>query len=118
MSPTSTVLAYSVWLSSLYRKFGFAEKSTLHILWTLLFGLIASLWVVQGIRAGIGMARLPWLRDAPPLPPGHAPIVSVIFAARDEAEKLPAAIETLFAQNYPRFYFFSVHYRSQAQNFP
>ena len=25
------------------------------------------LWIVQGIRAGIGMARLPWLSDAPPI---------------------------------------------------
>jgi cellulose synthase/poly-beta-1,6-N-acetylglucosamine synthase-like glycosyltransferase len=103
MSPTSNVLAYNVRPSSLYRKFGLAENLTLHIFWTVLFGLIASLWVIQGIRAGFGMARLPWLSDAPPLPPGDAPLVSVIFAARDEAEKLPGALETLLAQDYPRF---------------
>src|ERR1700686_3838671 len=113
MSPTSAVLAYSVRLSSPYRKFGLAEYSTLHTLWILLFGLIASLWVIQGIRAGVGMARLPWLSDAPALPPGGAPLVSVIFAARDEAEKLPGAIATLLAQDYPRFEVVAVNDRSQ-----
>jgi GT2 family glycosyltransferase len=37
----------------------------------------------------------------------------VIFAARDEAEKLPAAIETLFAQDYPNFEVIAVNDRSQ-----
>ncbi len=87
----------------------------MYIFWTVLFGLIASLWVVQGTRAGIGMARLPSLSDAPPLSPGNAPSVSVIFAARDEAEKLPGAIETLLAQDYPRFEVVAVNDRSRDQ---
>ena len=94
-------------------KIGHAENSTLHIFWIVLFGLIASLWVIQGIRAGFGMARLPWLSDAPPLSLDGAPPVSVIFAARDEAEKLPGAIETLLAQDYPRFEVVAVNDRSQ-----
>jgi hypothetical protein len=94
---------------------GPAENSTLHIFWIVLFGLIASLWVIQGIRAGFGMARLPWLSDAPPISADGAPLVSVIFAARDEAEKLPAAIETLLAQDYPRFEVVAVNDRSQDQ---
>jgi hypothetical protein len=61
------------------------------------------------------MARLPWLSDAPPLPSGGAPLVSVIFAARDEAEKLPGAIETLLAQDYPQFEVVAVNDRSQDQ---
>src|SRR5258708_9656701 len=61
------------------------------------------------------MARLPWLSDAPPLPPGDSPLVSVIFAARDEAEKLHRAIETLLAQDYPRFEVVAVNDRSQDQ---
>src|SRR3977135_1697750 len=115
MSPAFAVLAYRVRLALPYRKFGPAEYSILHIFWILLFGLIASLWVVQGIRAGFGMARLPWLSDAPPLPPGDAPLISVIFAARDEAEKLPGALETLLAQDYPRFEVIGVNDRSQDQ---
>ncbi len=91
------------------------EISTLHISWIVLFGLIALLWIVQGIRAGIGMARLPWLSDAPLLSSDGAPLLSVIFAARDEAEKLPGAIETLLAQDYPRFEIVAVDDRSQDQ---
>ncbi len=87
----------------------------MHTFWTVLFGLIASLWVIQGTRAGFGMARLPWLSDAPPLSPGNAPSVSVIFAARDEVEKLPGAIETLLAQDYPRFEVVAVNDRSRDQ---
>ena len=87
----------------------------MHTFWTVLFGLIASLWVIQGTRAGFGMARLPWLSDAPPLSPGNAPSVSVIFAARDEVEKLPGAIETLLAQDYLRFEVVAVNDRSRDQ---
>jgi glycosyltransferase involved in cell wall biosynthesis len=39
----------------------------------------------------------------------------VIFAARDEAEKLPGAIETLLAQDYPKFEVVAVNDRSQDQ---
>ena len=47
--------------------------------------------------------------------PQDAPLVSIIFAARDEAEKLPAAIETLLAQDYPRFEVIAVNDRSTDQ---
>ena len=97
------------------QKIHLTESSTLHIFWTFLFGLIASLWVIQGIRAGFGMARLPWLSEAPPHPSDGAPLVSVIFAARDEAEKLPAALRTLLAQDYPQFEVVAVNDRSQDQ---
>src|SRR5271168_5059853 len=64
------------------------------------------------MRASIGMARLPWLSDVSPLSSGSAAMISVIFAARDEAEKLPAAIATLLAQDYPRFEVIAVNDRS------
>jgi glycosyltransferase involved in cell wall biosynthesis len=84
----------------------------LHILWIILFSLIAFLWIVQGIRAGLGMARLPWLSNVTPIAAQDAPLVSIIFAARDEAEKLPAAMKTLLAQDYPRFEIIAVNDRS------
>jgi hypothetical protein len=84
----------------------------LHTFFIVLFSSIASLWIVQGIRAIIGMARLPWLSDVAPIDSQGAPPVSIIFAARDEAEKLPAAIETLLAQDYPRFEVLAVNDRS------
>ena len=58
------------------------------------------------------MARLPWLSDVNPIASRDAPFISIIFAARDEAEKLPAAIETLLAQDYPQFEVVAVNDRS------
>ena len=87
----------------------------MHTFLIVLFSLIAFLWIVQGIRAGFGMARLPWLSDVAPMISGDAPFVSIIFAARDEAEKLPAALETLLAQDYPRFEIVAVNDRSTDQ---
>jgi GT2 family glycosyltransferase len=58
------------------------------------------------------MARLPWLSEVMPHDSANAPLVSIIFAARDEAEKLPAAIETLLAQDYPKFEVVAVNDRS------
>jgi hypothetical protein len=87
----------------------------LHIFWIAVFGLVASLWVIQGIRASIGMARLPWLSDVSPLSSTSTPMISVIFAARDEAEKLTAALATLLAQDYPSFEVIAVNDRSQDQ---
>ncbi len=89
-----------------------ADNLHLHNFWTILFGLVASLWIVQGFRATLGMARLPWLSDFSPNVSEDAPLVSIIFAARDEAEKLPAAIATLLAQDYPRFEIVAVNDRS------
>jgi hypothetical protein len=85
----------------------------LHFFWTAFFGLVASLWILQGTRAAFGMGRLPWLSNSPPMAAGAAPPVSVIFAARDEAEKLPGALETLLAQDYPQFEIVAVNDRSQ-----
>jgi glycosyltransferase involved in cell wall biosynthesis len=87
----------------------------LHTFWILFFGLIAGLWIVQAIRAGFGMARLPWLSDVAPADTQDSPPVSIIFAARDEAEKLPAAIATLLAQDYPCFEVVAVNDRSTDQ---
>jgi GT2 family glycosyltransferase len=61
------------------------------------------------------MAGLPWLSDTPPLASPDPPFVSVIFAARDEAEKLPAAIETMLGQDYSRFEVVAVNDRSSDQ---
>ncbi|MGD0907519.1 MAG: glycosyltransferase family 2 protein [Candidatus Acidiferrales bacterium] len=85
----------------------------MHFFWVSLFGLIAFLWIIQGLRAGFGMAGLPWLSDIVPLPSAGAPMISIIFAARDEEEKLPAALQTLLAQKYSRFEILAVNDRSQ-----
>jgi glycosyltransferase involved in cell wall biosynthesis len=85
----------------------------LHFFWTALFGAIALAWVVQAMRATIGMRRVPELRDSLPAADEDCPPISVIFGARDEAEKLPSALATLLAQDYPRYEVIAVNDRSQ-----
>ncbi len=83
----------------------------------LLLGTIAVLWVVQGARALLGMAKLPRLADVAPLPDSDCPSVSILVAARDEAAKLPQALPTLLAQDYPRYEVIAVHDRSRDATF-
>ncbi len=77
------------------------------------FVLIALFWAVQGTRVVRGMARLPSLNDAPLLEDGRYPRVSILVAARNEATKLPAALTTLLAQDYPNYEVIMVNDRSQ-----
>ncbi len=84
----------------------------MHFLWTSLFGSIALLWLVQGIRTVRGMNRLPWLAKVKPLVDAECPSISVLLAARNEAEKLPAALSSMLAQDYPRYEVIAVDDRS------
>jgi len=85
----------------------------LHYFWIALFGAIAAAWIVQAGRAAIGMSRVPRLRDSLPAADDDCPLISVIFGARDEAEKLAPALATLLAQDYPRYEVIAVNDRSQ-----
>jgi len=85
----------------------------LHFFWTALLGCIAAFWVIQGTRTVHGMSRLPRLANVTPSPEADCPYISVIFAARNEAEKLSGALETLLAMDYPRYEVVGVDDRSQ-----
>jgi Glycosyl transferase family 2 len=85
----------------------------LHILWIAYFGLIAACTLTGVALCGIGLRRLPWLKDIDAPRRDHAPFISVIFAARDEAEKLPAALPTILAQDYSDFEVIAVNDRSR-----
>ena len=87
--------------------------SFLHLFWTLLFGLMAFFWIVQGARIAYGGLRLPWIKDFAPAADRDCPSVSLIFAARDEEEKLPRALGTLACIDYPRLEIIGVDDRSQ-----
>ncbi len=70
------------------------------------FGLIFSLfvaafWVFTDFRAAYGARKLPWIKDFAPAENRACPSISLIFAARDEEEKLPVALATLAALDYP-----------------
>jgi glycosyltransferase involved in cell wall biosynthesis len=78
-----------------------------------LFGLIALFWAFRGLRVAYGALRLPWIKDFAPAADRDCPRISLIFAARDEEEKLSAALATLTAINYPDLEIIAVNDRSQ-----
>jgi glycosyltransferase involved in cell wall biosynthesis len=59
------------------------------------------------------MSRLPKIEDSSPLPLADCPRVSIIFAARDEAEKLSGALATLLAQDDTNYEVVAVDDRSR-----
>jgi glycosyltransferase involved in cell wall biosynthesis len=83
-----------------------------HILLTFALGVVAVVWMVQSMRAGIGMMRLPRLERIPPLTNESCPRISIIFAGRDESEKLPAALQTMLSLDYPDYEVIAVNDRS------
>ncbi len=80
---------------------------------TVLLGIIALGWVIQLARVGRGMSRLPRLGDFAPLPDAECPSVSLLVAGRDEAEKLPRALESLAQLDYPKLEIVAVNDRSK-----
>nr|HEV7952544.1 glycosyltransferase [Candidatus Acidoferrales bacterium] len=88
------------------------EKIKLYIGLTITLAIPALLWVIQSVRAGIGMMKLPRVERFAPLEKSKCPRVSIMFAARDEAEKLPAALTSLLALDYPDYEVIAVDDRS------
>jgi glycosyltransferase involved in cell wall biosynthesis len=77
------------------------------------FGFIALFWVTHGLRVAYGATRLPWVKDFTPTCDAECPRISILFAARDEEEKLPAALATLMEIDYPNLEVIAVDDRSQ-----
>jgi len=85
----------------------------MHFLGIALFGIVALFWLTYGLRVAYGAIRLPWVKDFPPAPDAECPRISILFAARDEEEKLPAALATLMQIDYPGLEVVAVDDRSQ-----
>jgi len=84
----------------------------LHLFWTGLLALIVLAWIFQITVIARGVASLPWLSEITPLEDANAPSVSILFAARDEARKLPEALESFLALDYPNYEVIAVDDRS------
>jgi glycosyltransferase involved in cell wall biosynthesis len=84
----------------------------MHLSGLLLFGCIAFFWLTHGLRVAYGAFRLPWLRDFAPAGDAECPRISLLFAARDEEEKLPGALATLMEIDYPNLEVIAVDDRS------
>src|SRR5215470_2714179 len=82
----------------------------MHLISLLLFSLIFLFWILQGLRIGRGALRLPHLENHEPC--SSCPSISLIFAARDEQEKLPQALATLAEIDYPALEIIAVNDRS------
>jgi cellulose synthase/poly-beta-1,6-N-acetylglucosamine synthase-like glycosyltransferase len=104
----------------------------LHWFWTGLLAFIALGWLYAAIDLARGALVIPALRQSQkqirppesgrykvnPLPdstndPGGLPSISILFSALDEAEKLPAALATFLAQDYPDYEVIAVDDRSE-----
>ena len=69
----------------------------------LLFGFIAIFWLTYGLRVVWSAVKLPRLRQSAPAGDAECPSLSVLFAARDEEEKLAEALHTFLELDYPNF---------------
>jgi glycosyltransferase involved in cell wall biosynthesis len=74
----------------------------MHIFGLGLFLLIAAFWIFHGLETAYGARKLPRMKAVVPASDEECPSISLLLAARDEEAKLPAAIETLAALDYPR----------------
>src|SRR5271155_5246306 len=77
-----------------------------------LLAITAFFWVCYGMRIAYGAIRLPWVKDFAPAPDAECPRISLLFAARDEEQKLPAALASLAAIDYPNLEIIAVDDRS------
>jgi glycosyltransferase involved in cell wall biosynthesis len=84
----------------------------MHFFGLILCGFIASFWVFYGLHIAFGALHLPIIKDIPPASDTDCPSMSILLAARDEEEKLPAALATLMEIDYPSLEVVAVDDRS------
>ncbi len=84
----------------------------MHIFWAVLLGLIAFLWTIQSIQIARGIGLVPHLKDVVPADGPNLPKISILVAARDEARKLPQALASFLALDYPDYEVVAVNDRS------
>ena len=75
----------------------------MHIFEIFITAIVALAWIATVIDLAIGVRKMPWLDDVEPLDDDRCPPVSILFAGRDEAEKMPGAVETMLSLDYPRY---------------
>jgi cellulose synthase/poly-beta-1,6-N-acetylglucosamine synthase-like glycosyltransferase len=87
-------------------------KIDLHIFATSWFALTAIFWIVSTVMTYFGMNSIPSLAAIAPFAGPDFPRISILFAARDEAEKMPAALASLLKLDYPNYEVIAVDDRS------
>ena len=84
----------------------------MQILFTIVLGAAACAWVILGTQLLAGIRRMPGIASATPLPDAALPSVSILFSARDEAEKMPTALRSMLTLDYPKYDVIAVDDRS------
>jgi glycosyltransferase involved in cell wall biosynthesis len=84
-----------------------------HYLGLVFAALSAVFWIFHALPVAGNILRLPRIKDSVPALDSECPRVSLIFAARDEQEKLPSALATLVSIDYPDLEIIGVDDRSQ-----
>ena len=84
----------------------------MHVFLLVLMALAVVFWTFSGIRVARGLFGIPWMKDFAPAKDEDCPRISLLFAARDEEEKLPAALATMAAIDYPGLEIVAVDDRS------
>lgn len=85
----------------------------MHLLGLCLLGFVALFWLLYGNWIALGALQLPWIKDTPPADDSACSSISLLFAARDEEQKLPGSLATLAAIDYPRLEIIAVNNRSR-----
>jgi Glycosyl transferase family 2 len=85
----------------------------MHAFALVIFGGTAFVWIVLGLRVAYGALKLPWIKNFLPISGTDGPRISLLFAARDEQEKLPGALATLAKLDYPGLEIIGVDDRSE-----
>lgn len=85
----------------------------MHIFGIIFFSGLAGYWILTAVLTYRGMARIPVLTQVTPFDGPKFPRVSILFAARDEAAKLPEALASLLALDYPNYEIIAVDDRSE-----
>ena len=89
-----------------------AGEIVLYVFWIGLLGLAACFWIAAAFVLTQGVPSIPSLKDVVAAPDANCPAISVLFAGRDEAEKLPAALQTMLSLDYPNYEVISIDDRS------
>jgi glycosyltransferase involved in cell wall biosynthesis len=84
----------------------------MHFLVFFLLAFAAIFWIFSGLQTAWGMLHLPWMKNFAPAKDQECPRISLLFAARDEEEKLPGALERLATIDYPGLEIVAVDDRS------
>jgi glycosyltransferase involved in cell wall biosynthesis len=85
----------------------------MHAFALVIFGTTAFIWIILGLRIAYGALKLPWIKDFSPTTGTDVPRISLLFAARDEEEKLPGSLATLAQLDYPELEIIGVDDRSE-----